>query len=52
MSFFQTQNNVGQFCRSLNSSEAREASATESQKIYETILLSLDQEVREENNLN
>ncbi|ACB54636.1 unknown (plasmid) [Crocosphaera subtropica ATCC 51142] len=32
--------------------EAKEASAPESQKIYETILLALDQEVREENNLN
>lgn len=32
--------------------EAKEASASESQKIYETILLALDQEIREENNLN
>ncbi len=32
--------------------EASEVSAHESQKIYETILLALDQEIREENNLN
>ncbi len=32
--------------------EAKQASAPESQKLYETILLALDQEVREENNLN
>ncbi len=32
--------------------EAKQASMPESQKIYETILLELDKEVKEGNNLN